>query len=404
MASYHIENTRIGTGETANIADDNAIPIYEYFHFPKNWSKGFDFNFFDLNKDVTISILHGRVSTDAQLSLGFGLAGPNWAGAMDVEGNVTDDTLLLDITNDQFVAGMLVGADASLTLNLAFQFERETFEFDWRHPFSSHWTYAWHDLARVNTVFQFDLLTTLVNIAVVGVKIVKALLKLIPGLSKIIKLLPDVTLPAPRSFNSGISDHVSSSSFFTGGLDFPTSLEASFNLIDIAEVLGKTGVEVVQPELIPAIEIETKMETLAKWIKPTVGTGPIFGLNFTTFLRISGINAYWGTEKHKLTDVHTVGAEIEAKLPAEAPQSAPDGLGIEFDHRPAIDFTIGWYVSLTWLKIFSVQPEKRRHPSDFSDAFTVPAGDAYTYEVRNNVGSTSADDIVVTMVEDWIFG
>ncbi len=402
MANYHIDNTKIGTGETANIADSKAIPIYEYFHFPENWSKAFDFDLLKMNKDVEISILHGKVSTDAQLSLGLGLAGPNWAGTMDVEGDVKDKTLLLDITNDQFVAGMLIGADASLTLNLAFQYKRETFEFDWRHPFSSHWTYAWHDLLRINKVMQFDLLNALATIAVDGVKIVVTLLKLVPGLGKIAKLMPDVTYPNPRTFNSGISSHVSNNFLFSGGLDFPTTLEASFNLIDIIEVLGKTGVEVVQPELIPIVEVETKLEKLMKWIKPSFSTGPIFGWNFTTYLRISGINAYWGEDKQSLSDITTVGSEIKASLSDAAPENAPDSIGIEFDHRPTIDNTLGWWIELTWLKIFSVQREVRISPGDISADFAVPAGNAYTYEIRNNVGSQSSDDVVVTRVADWI--
>ncbi len=404
MANYHIDTTKIGTGETANIADDKAIPIYEYFHFPASWSKAFDFDLIHENKDVDISILHGKISTDAQLSLGFGLAGPNWAGTMDLEGDVKDKNMILDISNDEFVAGMLVGADASFTLNLSFHYKRDSFEFDWRHPLSSHWTYGWHELLSINKVVQFDLLTAMATIAVKGVEFVETLLKLVPGLSKIIKLLPKVTLPAPRAFNSGIAGHVSSSKFFTGGLDFPTALEATFNLVDIVEVLGKTGVEAVQPELIPVVEVETKLETLLKWIKPTFGTGPIFGLNFTTYLRISKVNAYWGTEKHSASDLHTLGSGIEATLPDSAPDTKPDSLGVEFDHRPAIDFTLGWYVSLTWLKIFSIQPEARTHPSDISPAFTLPAGDAYTYEIKNKVGSQATGDVVVTKVEEWIFG
>lgn len=404
MATYEIATTKIGTGETANIADDKAVPIYDTFHFPASWSKAFDFDLIHENKDVTISILHGKVSTDAQLSLGFGLAGPNWAGTMDVAGKVNDNAMVLDVTNDEFVAGMLIGADASFTFNLSFQYKRETFQFDWHHPLSAHWTYDWHELLRINKVVQFDLLTALATIALKGVEFVKSLLKLVPALSKIIKLMPKVSLPAPRAFNSGIADHVSSSPLFIGGLDFPTALEAQFNLVDIVEVLGKTALETVQPELIPVVEIESKLETLLKWIKPTWGSGPVIGMNFTTYLRISKINAYWGADKHSSTHIKTLGSGIAATLPDGAPDRVPDSLGIEFDHRPAIDLTSGWYVSLTWLKIFSIEAKTLAHPSDLSEAFTIPAGDAYTYEIKNTVGNHSTDDVVVTKVEEWIFG
>lgn len=407
MASYHIATTKIGTGDTANIADEKAITLYKDFHFPKGWAKALDFDILDLNKDVNISILHGRVSAAAQLGLGFGLAGPNWAGTMDVQGDVNDGTMLLDVTNDQFVSGMLVGADASFTMSLSFQFQRETFEFDWRHPFSSHWTYAWHELLRIDLdPQQFDLLMFIVNINKLGVEIAMKIMSLFPGLGDIISLFPDITLPEPLTFNHGIVSQVSSSPLFTGGLDFPTSIEAQIPLLEIVEAIGKTGIAVVQPELAPAIEVETKLEKLAKWVKPTVSTGPIFGINFTTYLRISGITAYWGEDEYQATDVGSLGSEIEATLPDDAPaDTPPDQLGIEFDHRPAIDLTLGWYVCLSWLKIFSVQPEAREHPSDLSPAFTIPAGLAYTHEIRNDVGSKSTNGVVVTLIGDgWVIG
>ena len=407
MASYQIETTKIGTGDTANIADEKAIPLYKYLHFPKGWAKALDFDLLDLNKDVNISILHGRVSAAVQLSLGFGLAGPNWAGTMDVQGEVNDNTMQVDITNDQFVAGMLVGADANFTMSMGFQFQRETFEFDWRHPFSSHWTYAWHELFRIDMdPQQFDLLMFLVNLQKVSLEVEKKIIGLVPGLGDIAAIIPDVTLPEPQSFNHGIASHVSSLPVFPGGLAFPTTLEVQIPLLEIIELLGKAGIAVVQPELAPAIEVESRLEKLAKWVKPNVSTGPILGLNFTTYLRISGINAYWGGTQYQATDVHSLGAEIEATLPADAPaDTPPDQLGIEFDHRPTIDLTVGWYVCLTWLKIFSVQPESRVRPSDLSPAFTIPAGLAYTHEIRNDVGSKSTNGVVVTLIGDgWVIG
>ncbi len=77
MADYSIATTKIGTGTTANLTDDNAIHLYEYFHFPKGTSIGLDLDLFHRDdSDINISIFHGTVTTNPTASIGFGLAGP----------------------------------------------------------------------------------------------------------------------------------------------------------------------------------------------------------------------------------------------------------------------------------------------------------------------------------------
>ncbi len=403
MAQYEIAKTKIATGKTANIADDNGIPIYQDFHFPKDWSKAFDFDFFNSEKNVSVSILHGKIVTDAQLSLGVGLAGPNWAGTMEMEGDVNGDTMKLDITTDNFVSGMLIGAGVDFTFNLGIQLKRETFEFEWRHPLSAHWQMEWHEVFSENSVTQVDMLTMLYNLA----KKVISLGKFVPGLSKVLKVLPDIELPIPRSYNQGIADHISSSALFPGGLEFPTLIEGSWDLVQIAEAVGGTAVEVAQPETTPFIELTLKLNKVLKgFIKPSVETGPLMGVKFITFLRISGINAYWGLEKYELTDVSQEGSGISAQLPAaaQAKTTAPNRLGVEFDHRPAVEFDLGWYAKVSWLKIFSLSKHERLGAGDIWSGFTTPIGLAYTHELINTQGSTSVADIKVTMVGDhgWL--
>ena len=402
MAQYDIAKTKIGTGETANIADDNAVPIYKNFHFPKDWSKAFDFDFFNTESDVSISILHGKITTDAQLSVGLGLAGPNWAGTMEVEGSVDGDSMQLDVTTDNFVSGMLIGAAIDFTFNLGIQLRRETFHFEWGLPPSAQWKMAWHDLFRETSVTQVDMLTMMFNLA----KSVVSLGKYVPGLSKVLKVLPDIDLPIPRSYNQGIANHISSHPWFTGGLDFPTELEATWDLVQIAEAVGGTAIEVAQPETTPLVELTSKLNKVLKgFIKPSVETGPVFGCKFITFLRISGINASWGSTTYELTDVGQLGSGILAGLPAAAQSETtpPDRLGVRFDHRPAVEFDLGWYVKVSWLKIFSYQKQEEIGAGDIWSGFTTPIGLAYTYDLSNAQGTTTVDDIDVHIVGNgWL--
>lgn len=400
MAKYDIRKTKIGTGETANIADDKAIPIYEGFHFPKGWSKAVDLDFFNNTKNFTLSILHGKVSTDTQLSIGFGLAGPSWAGTMDVDGSLDGKSLQLNIYNDNFVSGMLMGAAISFAFNLQIQYQRETFEFEWRHPFDAHWKMAWHDLIRMSPQAEFDLLTALYNL----VKLVVGIGKFIPGISKILKVLPDIDLPIPRTYNQGIAEHVSSSVLFPGGLEFPTQIEGTWDLITIIELVGASAVEVAQPEVSPIVEIYLKLQKVLKtFVTPAFETGPVIGFKFITYLRITGVNAYWGDDKYEASNVKELGEGLVGDLSDSAPDSAPDKLGIEFDHRPAVDFTLGWYGKLSWLKIFAIGDQKEVSAGDLWSGFTTPIGQAYTYEIRNDEGSTSTDKVVVEKVDAWIF-
>jgi hypothetical protein len=322
---------------------------------------------------------------------------------MEMEGSVDGDTMQLDVTTDNFVSGMLIGAGIDFTFTLGIQLRRETFEFEWGLPPSVHWKMAWHDVFRESSVIQVDMLTMMFNLA----KKVESLGKYVPGLSKVLKVLPNIDLPVPRFYNQGITDHISSSPLFTGGLDFPTQLEASWDLVQIAEAVGGTAVEVAQPETTPFVELTLKLNKVLKaFIKPSVETGPVMGVKFITFLRISGINASWDSVTYELTDVGQIGSGISAALPAAAQleTTPPTRLGVEFDHRPAVEFELGWYTKVSWLKIFSYHKQKEIGASDIWSGFTTPIGLAYTYELSNAAGSTSVDEIAVTMVGDggWL--
>ena len=184
-------------------------------------------------------------------------------------------------------------------------------------------------------------------------------------------------------------------------------IEGSWDLVQIAEAVGGTAVEVAQPETTPFIELVLKLNKVLKaFIKPSVETGPLIGFNFITFLRISGVNAYWDADKYELTNVSQWGNGISASLPAAAQgkTTAPSRLGVEFDHRPAVEFDLGWYAKVSWLKIFSLSKHERIGAGDIWSGFTTPIGLAYTHELSNTQGSTSVADIEVTMVGDggWL--
>lgn len=349
--AYTINRTKIGTGETADVASQKAIPIYEDFHFPKNWAKSFDWNFWDIDKDLNLSILHGKVAMDSQVSLAFGLAGPSWAGTMELEGTVDNKELKLNFFNENFVSGMLIGAGLDFTFNFQIQYQRETFHFDWRHPLKAPWTMAWHNLLTIEKTSQFDLLTSLFNLA----KLFAKLGKFVPKLSEILDVLPDIELPIPRTYNHGIADHISSSLLFLKGMEFPTKIELSLDFVELLKDVGEDTLETFIPELIPFMEIGRKLDKLLSiCIKPSYEFGPVLGVSFITLLRLSGVNAYWNDKKYKSEHVKKLGDGLTANLLETPPSSAPGHLGIEFDHRPTISFSIGVYGKVTWLKILSL--------------------------------------------------
>lgn len=344
---------------------------------------------FGFSKGVTLfdKEIHAgvfKVSSRAAFELEAGLAGPNHAFRMDLEGayDPNEDRLTLHVSQDEFESGMIIGAVVSgeLSLQVSHQWVRHVGH--WYQPrYERYWKDALNKLWRKD----FDLLPILAGIVLqIGSSI--------PGLNKIVAFIP-------RDVLDGMRDHKNDIMGSGGSVTLSPHIVGVLDLVQVAEALGGTAVEVVQPELTPVVEYAEEIEKVEEDVGPTVKAGPIFGVQFPTHVQLTGLTAsQGGGEPVAFGTVDYVGEELRGTDPTGAFPADPDRVGVHVTHRNGIDITIGWTTKVTYKKLFN---EGRSVKVNCLEEVGIdPTADSteFTYRVDNRVGASGDDDVEIVFV------
>jgi len=396
-----IPKTLIGTNNVPTIT--NGVPLYEHFHFPDGWSTHFDSQWWDTREKWDAHILEGKLASRFAWNLEFGLAGPDWAGRMEVEGTASKDTFRLDILNDAFRGGILLGAN----FNIQFGLQLQSYRYVEHHqvwPPKMWFTKEWKDLFHHETDFNFDLLKGLFELA----SFAHSIGKIIPFIRKILVFVPSAK-PNLIAGNSGIKDYIEDPgdilSWVWEGLTLSPDLQMEWDLIEIAESLGTDAADAFPPIGTVAELLQTVAKIAFGWLMPKLATGPVVGVAMEVHLKISGLTGYTANGDTITTEnIRGEGASLVADIKDGAQHvSNIDALGVDFTHRAGISFELGWHTKISWLKVFSKDVVKKKQASDFG--MEIPVSEQYRYELKNKVGSTSDEShIDITMEDSWVFG
>jgi len=409
--STDIQRTLIGTAEVPTIS--GGVPLSDTFHFPPEWSAQKSFTAWDVGRSFDITILEGKIATRAGTAIEYGLAGPNWAGSMYVEGNISDTQIRVDVTEDDFKAGLMLGV--GVTLQFVFDLQTYTWVKDgsYWHPF--RWKKSWKNVAEIDIDTTFDLIGVIYNQIIKpwlidGIKDIEdeiplAILNLIVDLLK--EMLAADGSPSLIASNHGIMDHVADSSVIGwnwDGLLMEPDLKIEWNLVDITVALAETVALI--PPLTAFGEAIDVLDKVTKLIRPKFKSGPIVGIVLNVHLKISGLSALVLVNGENLdingSNVRGLGAELVSDIDIDSSKIEDVvNVQVDFTHRCGITLETGWHWGLSWLKIFSKDFIKHVRLNELLSILELPASEQYEYKLTNTNGTIN-DGADVELVDSWI--
>ncbi|MGM0452973.1 MAG: hypothetical protein ACQERN_07395, partial [Thermodesulfobacteriota bacterium] len=325
-----------------------------------------------------------KISSKASVTLEGGLVGPNYGGRLEVAGDVSKDKMDLHVTLDEFQAGMVIGLTVDFEMSLEAKTKWKKLVVD---GWDSHFETIWKTQFDITVPFKFDLFSLLITLG-------EKALALVPALKTLMAFIPK-----PGGFK-GIWDEKQNIVGNDGKLVLHPQIIGKIDIINLLETLGKDGVEAVQPELVPAVEAANKVNQLMRAIRPTPETGPVFGIDFPMELKMTTLTAVddAGTTEIQYTDLDFVGDEVRAGGP-EGP--FPDNvakIGAQFTHRSGVDIVVGWYSSLSWLKVLSIGKTAKWSVFEELGIDVFSHATAFTNEMRNDAGSMSDATVEVNFI------
>lgn len=406
-----IARTLIGTD--ANPTISGGIDLYQKLHFPDDWSWHGSVTAWNVGdsfdiKAFGVHILEGKLNTRAALALELGVAGPAWAGRLYAEGSASQDELRLSIIQDDFKAGVLLGAAISPQFSFCLQ------AYTWHQK---HWYSRPHKQWRTLCDFEIDLSFDLVGF--IYNQIIKPWL--IDGIKDlesdipvaVLKLLADLIPSANANLiasNSGIMNHVAADSGILdwdwAGLELSPDVQLQWDLIELAAALAETIA------LIPPVTefgaAAAEVDGITKHLRPTISSGPVVGIMLTVHLKISGLTAFvtGDTETPSITteNIRADGEYLVGDIPDSNTHDVEtiSHLGIHFTHRASVSLELGWHVGIYWLKILGYDFIKTFNPAALLGVPDLPVSEQYRYRLSNKVGDTDSA-AKTTLLDTWIF-
>lgn len=377
-----IAKTLLATHDPATVLQtERAIPYVQDTSVPDN-------AVFELKMSLpaTDYPLFGvfKVKLDWPVSLQGGFGKTCWGARMNVAGEVDDadpGSAYLTITNDEFAAGKIMGADFGIDFRLR----------AWKihhHLFKRH---TWDELFDKRTgPYRLDLLTTLYTIVQAAIQ----LGDVIPFGDIIGALLPqNVDLSGFFDKQSGIVGN-------GGALTVSPKVVGDIDLVHLAEMSGVDIISLVflafPPAEIPVQGCARLAElglNLLSFVTPTIAFGPSFGFGSPVDISITDFSV-----ADTVYDVSHVELTSPARLHGTAsPAPAPPlgdltgrDLSINFHAVPKDAVYLGIFAQITWLKIIS--KEARKIWDVYEEAgITAFNDDPVDTTFGNDIGATDLD-------------
>ncbi len=400
-ASKSIPRTLVGTNTVPNIT--HGVPLSTVFHFPEGAAYQLGGRLFDTVGKYDLKILEGKAAAYSALNLEVGLAGPNWAGRLEVEGSANEDQIHADLLLDDIKAGILIGAIINPILRLQIQAYTVT-EHHRYWPPKLWFTRTWRDVFNIDQDIELEPITWAYKL----IPLVKTIGGFIPFLNVLAAFIPTGE-PKLVDAKSGIVDYVSDPDSVLDwaweGMLLEPQYQAEWDLIELARALA--GTIALIPPVTAGAEAVSLLERVTSWLRPSLGTGPVMGILLQSHLKISGLSGYYGAAReHEITThkLRTEGSVIVGDIVAGAEHVGEmTGIGLNFTQRASLNFSFGWHIKVSWLKILSYDLVETWSGSDFH--LEIPVSEQYRYALANELGNLSDDDkLDIKLLDSWFFG
>lgn len=335
-----ISNTFVGTSNPTDFTHSLS------YYGPKMWSNSHTSVTIDvpiMDSSAKVGWLKASANVNFNATIGFAL--PAWATSMTVQdGEVSADSMRLNFTStDEVMAGIFVGALCTLRVTLSadlwvpghatfHRFKRP----DW---VSGHWS----EQMGKELIFPFDVIPVLVDLVV-------SLAKKIPGLQKLMVIIPTGLLDHLQDYGHGLIQ--------ADGVKLYPSIPMKWDLIYLcrqlagggASILGNVVPGVGMAAIAALVQVGEAMVELEEEAGVCLGMGPEIEFIFPLHVKITKLVA----DDVVFENISFNGRTITGSAPNGQLTFPVKRIGVQCTQAMELmEFTFGVWVSLSFAKIFS---------------------------------------------------
>jgi len=383
MADISIQKTFLGTSNPLDL-DKGIATDPDWGTLRHSWHFGPDTL---IDKSLSNSVM--KLGLKCVGTFDLGVSGPAYAMQMDAEGDLDSNGIQLAMLDPQFQAGMILGAD--LLFEVGIDVEHIWAHWVW-HGWHSHLAKSWKSTLDKTYPFRFDLLTLIIA----GGEFVAKYL--IPGGKTIVALIPQ-----SEDFKGLWDQHLD----FTdsdGNVTLHPQVIGDIDLVNLGVLLVADGVEGVQPELIPFVEIFKELYKITHKIRLTISTGPILGIDFPVSIYATKLTAVTDKDTYEYDSSVLEFDSGNQTVFAKQTENITEGetlqkIGIQYTENRSGDFIFGWFLGIHFLKFLGYTFRKHWDVmEDWGGADVHGEGSWANTTITNTAGSTSDTDIEIEYI------
>jgi hypothetical protein len=274
------------------------------------------------------NLLAFRFALNASYSFFLGVCGPAYGIRFDADGSYDNNTISLQVANDQTAAGLIFG----LTFGVGFSATLDKLQIRWiQDGWKSRLAASFEPALNINFDFKIDAVALVLE-QILGKLSKGNNSKVVNGISKAGDVLP--SLLGSYSIYGSESNAIGST---RGKVTVSPTVDLPINIVALLKLIPKVGAAIA------AIEAAAFQ----------ISAGPVFSLVVPVDIQINSFqvdgatygNLSW-TDSGRVTGTYAGGP-----VPA-----SPGQLGATLQHTPAprFEYKVGVFVTVTFIKIFSV--------------------------------------------------
>lgn len=263
------------------------------------------------------TILLWNITANAGYSLVTGICGPSYAIKMDLAGTAANNTVTLNVSNDELAAGVYFGVNLNFNLSLTLK----QYELNWVWAgWHSHFASSWNTVANEKLTLTIDPIHILIDY-------------ITEQLGDVVSFDP-ITPPIPT-----------------------TTLTSSWGMYDDQKgtFAANKGTMKVSPSFDMSIDVSDMIEETQalnealKVFLSSLSFGPTIGVAMPVTVNMNKISLD-GTDFTGLTFAN---GAVTGHTTGTAP-AAPTKITVGLDHTPSFDLELGLFVNLNLVKLWNI--------------------------------------------------
>ena len=384
MGKQTITKTFVGT------SDPVTLEYSQSYYGPKMISAekttiGESAIFFDTSKKFGLG---EKISAKCTFNWTAGIALPSWAASVTVEeGEISADEMTIRVSENTLMGGMLLGVQ--FDIGFSFVTEQWILAHEWHKGWKPHWVSAhWKDLLNQSHNIHFDLIP-------MGVDLIVTLVRMIPGLKKLLAIIPTGLLDHMQDYKNGITAEK--------GVFLDPEIPMKWDIIYIARQIAEVGVDVGSNVFTPAAaaavtaltSVGEAMISLEEEVGISLGAGPQIDLVFPLRIKITELVADDVVFETVAFDGATITGTNPNRTLVVDEYNAVTRIGFQCEQTlELMDINFGLWCKMTAFKVLSVSGDKQFNLIQLLEEkldFDLSLGQ-FKSSMTNEIGASGFDD------------